>query len=224
MAQAAIAVIAVDDDFTRAIAARREHVKRPTIRVSETELRYRAGARPRRHRLVARQSQRPAARAARRRRADARHVRRAPLRGPCAAFTAARAPHVGAAQRQGRVTSSSTIQGDECRTREALACFPDIFWILGGKPKTGGIESLREFFPRMRKAYLIGGGGAGSRARSMERCLTRCAARSTARWPTPRATPRRQRHKNRWCCSRRPARRSTSTAISRSAATRSANW
>ena len=24
--------------------------------------------------------------------------------------------------------------------RQALACFDDIFWIAGGKPKTGGIE------------------------------------------------------------------------------------
>jgi UDP-N-acetylmuramoylalanine--D-glutamate ligase len=38
----------------------------------------------------------------------------------------------------------------------ALSSFKDIFWIAGGKPKTGGIESLREFFPRIRKAYLIG--------------------------------------------------------------------
>ena len=41
-------------------------------------------------------------------------------------------------------------------TAQALACFSDIFWIAGGKPKTGGIESLRRFFPRIRKAYLIG--------------------------------------------------------------------
>jgi UDP-N-acetylmuramoylalanine--D-glutamate ligase len=39
---------------------------------------------------------------------------------------------------------------------QALVCFDDIFWIAGGKPKTGGIESLRSFFPRIRKAYLIG--------------------------------------------------------------------
>jgi len=39
---------------------------------------------------------------------------------------------------------------------QALVCFGDIFWIVGGKPKTGGIESLRSFFPRIRKAYLIG--------------------------------------------------------------------
>jgi UDP-N-acetylmuramoylalanine--D-glutamate ligase len=39
---------------------------------------------------------------------------------------------------------------------KALASFGDIFWIAGGKPKTGGITSLVEFFPRIRKAYLIG--------------------------------------------------------------------
>jgi UDP-N-acetylmuramoylalanine--D-glutamate ligase len=39
---------------------------------------------------------------------------------------------------------------------QALVCFSDIFWIAGGKAKTGGIASLAPFFPRMRKAYLIG--------------------------------------------------------------------
>jgi UDP-N-acetylmuramoylalanine--D-glutamate ligase len=39
---------------------------------------------------------------------------------------------------------------------KALASFGDIFWIAGGKPKTGGITSLAEFFPRIAKAYLIG--------------------------------------------------------------------
>jgi UDP-N-acetylmuramoylalanine--D-glutamate ligase len=38
----------------------------------------------------------------------------------------------------------------------ALACFPDIFWIGGGRAKTGGISALAPFFPRIRKAYLIG--------------------------------------------------------------------
>lgn len=39
---------------------------------------------------------------------------------------------------------------------KALASFHDIFWIAGGKPKTGGISGLGQFFPRIRKAYLIG--------------------------------------------------------------------
>ena len=38
----------------------------------------------------------------------------------------------------------------------ALASFSDIYWIAGGKPKSGGITSLAGYFPRIRKAYLIG--------------------------------------------------------------------
>jgi UDP-N-acetylmuramoylalanine--D-glutamate ligase len=38
----------------------------------------------------------------------------------------------------------------------ALASFTDIFWIAGGKSKTGGITSLSGYFPRIAKAYLIG--------------------------------------------------------------------
>src|SRR3954447_24625343 len=38
----------------------------------------------------------------------------------------------------------------------ALSSFADIFWIAGGKPKLGGITGLTEYFPRIRKAYLIG--------------------------------------------------------------------
>jgi UDP-N-acetylmuramoylalanine--D-glutamate ligase len=52
------------------------------------------------------------------------------------------------------VNDSKATNADS--TAQALACFGDIYWIAGGKPKTGGIESLRAFFPRIRKAYLIG--------------------------------------------------------------------
>ena len=38
----------------------------------------------------------------------------------------------------------------------ALSSFADIFWIAGGKPKLGGISGLTDYFPRIRKAYLIG--------------------------------------------------------------------
>jgi len=38
----------------------------------------------------------------------------------------------------------------------ALSSFGDIFWIAGGKPKLGGITALADYFPRIRKAYLIG--------------------------------------------------------------------
>jgi UDP-N-acetylmuramoylalanine--D-glutamate ligase len=40
---------------------------------------------------------------------------------------------------------------------KALSSFPgDIFWILGGKAKEGGITPLTRFFPKIAKAYLIG--------------------------------------------------------------------
>ncbi|WP_455480375.1 UDP-N-acetylmuramoyl-L-alanine--D-glutamate ligase [Bartonella sp. B12(2025)] len=38
----------------------------------------------------------------------------------------------------------------------ALSAFNDIFWIVGGQAKEGGIETLRRFFHKIRKAYLIG--------------------------------------------------------------------
>jgi len=59
--------------------------------------------------------------------------------------------------RQGRVlfvNDSKATNTDSAA--QALASFADIFWIAGGKPKTGGIAALAGFFPRIRKAYLIG--------------------------------------------------------------------
>ena len=38
----------------------------------------------------------------------------------------------------------------------ALSSFSRIYWIAGGLPKRGGIETLHSFFPRLAKAYLIG--------------------------------------------------------------------
>ena len=38
----------------------------------------------------------------------------------------------------------------------ALATFDPIYWIAGGQAKTGGIEKLAVYFPRIAKAYLIG--------------------------------------------------------------------
>ncbi len=39
---------------------------------------------------------------------------------------------------------------------KALVCYDTIYWIAGGKPKEGGIAALAPFFPRIRRAYLIG--------------------------------------------------------------------
>ena len=42
-------------------------------------------------------------------------------------------------------------------TEKALLSFPqNVYWILGGKPKEGGIEPLVPLFPAVMKAYLIG--------------------------------------------------------------------
>ncbi|WP_428408001.1 UDP-N-acetylmuramoyl-L-alanine--D-glutamate ligase [Hyphococcus sp.] len=38
----------------------------------------------------------------------------------------------------------------------ALATFTDIFWIAGGKPKDGGVESLIPMMDRVQAVYLIG--------------------------------------------------------------------
>ncbi len=38
----------------------------------------------------------------------------------------------------------------------ALATFDPIYWIAGGQAKSGGIEPLADYFPRITKAYLIG--------------------------------------------------------------------
>jgi len=42
-------------------------------------------------------------------------------------------------------------------TEKALKSFDNILWILGGKAKEGGITPLKPYFPKIRKAYLIGG-------------------------------------------------------------------
>ncbi|HEY4344637.1 MAG TPA: UDP-N-acetylmuramoyl-L-alanine--D-glutamate ligase [Parvibaculum sp.] len=39
---------------------------------------------------------------------------------------------------------------------KALATYDNIYWIIGGKSKDGGIETLTDYFPRLRRAYLIG--------------------------------------------------------------------
>ena len=59
--------------------------------------------------------------------------------------------------RRGRtlfVNDSKATNADAAE--KALLSFNDIFWIIGGKPKEGGIEPLRPLFRKVRKAYLIG--------------------------------------------------------------------
>ena len=60
---------------------------------------------------------------------------------------------------------------------KALLSFNDIFWIIGGKAKEGGIEQLRPLFSRVRKAYLIGA-ASDEFAQSLEGAVAyeRCGA------------------------------------------------
>jgi len=39
---------------------------------------------------------------------------------------------------------------------KALASFDAIYWILGGRPKSGGLSGLEPYFPKIARAYLIG--------------------------------------------------------------------
>jgi UDP-N-acetylmuramoylalanine--D-glutamate ligase len=41
-------------------------------------------------------------------------------------------------------------------TAKALACYSDIYWIAGGRPKEGGITSLGPWFKNIVHAFLIG--------------------------------------------------------------------
>ncbi|TBW38711.1 UDP-N-acetylmuramoyl-L-alanine--D-glutamate ligase [Siculibacillus lacustris] len=59
--------------------------------------------------------------------------------------------------RRGRVlfvNDSKATNADS--TAQALASFDRIHWIVGGKPKAGGIAALDGFFPKIARAYLIG--------------------------------------------------------------------
>ena len=61
---------------------------------------------------------------------------------------------VGALGKTRFVNDSKATNADAAA--KALAVYPDIFWIAGGKAKDGGIEPLAPFFDRIRRAYLIG--------------------------------------------------------------------
>ena len=37
-----------------------------------------------------------------------------------------------------------------------MSTYPRFYWIVGGRPKAGGIDSLADLFPRVAKAYLVG--------------------------------------------------------------------
>ncbi len=60
----------------------------------------------------------------------------------------------------GRIGSTIFVNDSKATNADAaskaLKSYDEIFWIAGGKPKEGGIESLRPLMGRVRCAYLIG--------------------------------------------------------------------
>ena len=66
-----------------------------------------------------------------------------------------RMEEIGRAGRVVFINDSKATNADSAE--KALGAFEkDIYWIVGGKPKEGGISSLEPYFPRVAKAYLIG--------------------------------------------------------------------
>ncbi|MBP7002020.1 UDP-N-acetylmuramoyl-L-alanine--D-glutamate ligase [Amaricoccus sp.] len=90
--------------------------------------------------------------------AAARHLGMAPK-----AIEAALASYPGLAHRSElvaewrgvRVVNDSKATNADA-AEKALGSFERVRWIAGGRPKEGGIESLRPWFDRVAKAYLIG--------------------------------------------------------------------
>ena len=54
----------------------------------------------------------------------------------------------------GFVNDSKATNGEAAA--RALACYDDIYWIIGGRPKEGGLKACAPYYERIRKAYLIG--------------------------------------------------------------------
>jgi UDP-N-acetylmuramoylalanine--D-glutamate ligase len=52
------------------------------------------------------------------------------------------------------VNDSKATNADAAR--QAMSTYPRFHWIVGGRPKAGGIEPLADLFPKVAKAYLVG--------------------------------------------------------------------
>jgi UDP-N-acetylmuramoylalanine--D-glutamate ligase len=174
VAQADIAVVALDDEITLAIAERLRRAKKPGTSVSITRPQIEDGIILEGTRLVRRVQGRSLALA------DLAGI--SSLRGThngqnAAAAVAALGAHgfnldlVGKGLatfpglphrleelgRRGKVLFINDSKATNADAAEkALASLNDIFWILGGRAKEGGITPLRPLFAKIVKAYLIG--------------------------------------------------------------------
>ena len=169
-----VAIVGVDDDYCRLIAARREMAARPLIKVStDRELQdgiYRDGTRIMINRNGASRelaelsgitslrgvhnAQNAAAAVAA---CLALGLSEDEIRRGIKGFPglAHRLEMVGRIGRAVAVNDSKATNADA--TEKALAAFSKgIFWIVGGRAKAGGIEPLAPYFSRIERAYLIG--------------------------------------------------------------------
>ncbi len=171
VAEAEVALVGVDDEPSRAIAARLKGEGRRVVAVSGRDEPL-ADVFVAEHRVSARGSADSSI--------DLKRARalRGAHNGQNAAFAYAAATALGVPRdviarafetfpglahrmeevgRQGRVLFVNDSKATNADAAEkALMSFHDIYWILGGKAKAGGIEPLRPLFSRVAKAYLIG--------------------------------------------------------------------
>jgi UDP-N-acetylmuramoylalanine--D-glutamate ligase len=180
VAEAAVALVGVDDEFCRAIAARlgaRESSNPKRLVTISARAEPSADVFVESGRIVMRSEGRKetiglggaralrgahnaqnaafAAAAARELGLSAGEIARALESFPGLAH---RMEEVGRIGRTIFVNDSKATNADAAE--KALLSFADIFWIAGGKAKEGGLEPLRPLFPRIAKAYLIGAASA----------------------------------------------------------------
>jgi UDP-N-acetylmuramoylalanine--D-glutamate ligase len=166
-------VIAVDDDYTQAIADRLERRSRRVIRVSArrpladgvyvegSDLMLAQDGASRPFASLAGIASLRGAHNAQNAAAAVAAVRRLGLEDEAIRLglkTFAGLPHrMEEVARRGRVlfiNDSKATNADAAA--KALASFDRIYWIAGGRPKEGGIAILGDYFPKIAKAYLIG--------------------------------------------------------------------
>jgi len=169
-----VAIVGADDDYCRAIASRREVTGRPLIRISSERGLPDGICRDGTRIMMARNGEsRDIVNLAgvTSLRGDHNAQNAAAAIAACLALgltedeirrgikgfpgLAHRLEMVGRIGRAVAVNDSKATNADA--TEKALAAFPEgIFWIVGGRAKAGGIQSLRPYFPRIERAYLIG--------------------------------------------------------------------
>jgi len=168
------AVIAIDDDYTRAVADRLRRAGKPLTRILTTHHELRDGIVVEGEQLVGRRRGQSttivnlAGIPSLRGRHNAQNAAcavaalgqlahdRARLQKALQTFPGLphRMEEVG---RRGRVLFINDSKATNADAAEkALSSFEPIYWIAGGKAKEGGIEPLRPLFPRIASAYLIG--------------------------------------------------------------------